>query len=110
MKTQDAIEIILVAGVGWLVYKLLDYGKEKIDDFADMIAAPIAAVYIKFTLPEPVNVTGAAILPNGKAVSLSQLRVQKTAGKEEFWFVYDGHTYQLGPRSTQGNYPTRLLK
>lgn len=107
MKTTEALEIVIVAGVGWLIYKLLDAAKEKLDT---AIAQPIADAIIRFTLPEPVNVTGAAILPDGKAVSMSELHVQKTPGKEQFWFAYKGATYQLGPRSVQGNYPTRVLK
>ena len=110
MKTSDFIEATVVAVIGYAVYLLLDKAKEVIDRSADAVAQPIADAIIRFTLPEPVNVTGAVILPNGTPVPVSSLRIQKTAGKEQFWFAYGGHTYQLGPRSTQGNYPTRLLQ
>lgn len=110
MKASDGIEIVLVAVVGYVVYRLLDAATGIAKSAADAVANPIADAIIRFTLPEPVGVTGAAILPNGKSVSLSSIDVNKTAGKEEFWFSYAGHVYQLGPRSVQGNYPTRLLK
>lgn len=106
MKEETVVEIVVAGALGWVLWKVLDALKEKVDT---AIAQPIADAIIRFTLPEPVNVTGAAILPNGTPVNFSALQVQKTPNKEQFWFAYNGHTYQLGPRSVQGNYPTRLL-
>ncbi len=97
---------LLIAGIGaYILYRISRAGMEAIDNVADSIANSI----VKWTLPEPVNVTGAAILPDGTAVSMSKLYVQKTPNKEQFWFAYGGKTYQLGARSVQGNYPTRVL-
>lgn len=100
---SDNVFLAAVIGIaGYVLWKLLDKA-------ADFVSDPIADAIIKFTLPEPVNVNGAAILPNGTAVSMSKLSVKKVPDQEVFYFDWNGKRYQLGPRSAQGNWPTRII-
>jgi len=116
-NTGTLIEIAVVAGVGWFIYKLLDKGFDSAKDYitdaakavTNAIAQPIASAYIKLTVPEPVNVTGAAILPDGRAIAFNDLAVKKMPNVEAFYFDYQFRRYQLGNRTAQGNYPTKLL-
>lgn len=106
MKSDNLFIAAVVGIAGYVLWKLFD----KAADFVtDPIADFIASAYIKFTLPEPVNVNGAAILPNGTAVSMSKLSVKKVPDQEVFYFDWNGKRYQLGPRSAQGNWPTRII-
>lgn len=109
-ETEDWIKFAMLGIGGYIVYRLLSKAGEIADGVIDAIAKPIANTIIRFTLPEPVNVTGAAILPDGRAIPFASLYVQHTPNSENFWFAYQGATYQLGPRSAQGNYPTRKIQ
>jgi len=106
---KDIVYGVAAVGILYLLWKAKETIEETAQSVADSIAAPVASVLIKFLLPEPVNVTGAAILPDGRAVAFSSLNVKKVANQEVYYFDYGGKRYQLGPRSAKGNYPTRLM-
>jgi hypothetical protein len=109
MKTSDVV-VLGVAGIAvYVLYRLVSEFKEKVDKGTDAVAGFIATPLIKFLLPEPVGVNGSAILPNGKAVSMNAIYVQKMPNQEVFYFDYGGQRFQLGTRSTSGNYPTKLI-
>lgn len=76
---------------------------------ADDVSAFIADKYIKLALPEPVNVSGHALLPDGTLVPMASLQVRKVPDQEFFYFDLKGQRYQLGPRTAQGNWPTRRV-
>lgn len=102
MKSTDGILLVGFALIGYIAYKFFSESKEKTEEF-------IADAIIRFTLPEPVGVKGAAILPNGAAVPMTSLRVLKVSDKDIYYFDWQGKRYQLGPRSAQGNWPARIM-
>lgn len=95
---------MLGAGL-YLASRFLKGGAAITDDLSKFIAD----TYIKLTLPEPVNVSGHAMLPDGTLVPMSSLQVKKVPDQEFFYFDRAGQRYQLGPRTAQGNWPTRRV-
>lgn len=99
---RDLFRLALIAVAGYVAYRIVQ--RVALDPIADTIAEPI----IKAILPGKVDVKGAALLPDGQSIPMSQLTVTKVPNREEFRFVYRGKTYQLLPRQGD-NWPAKLL-
>lgn len=103
---------VILGGIAialYVAYKMFDKFKEKVNDFADALAKPIADAYIGITLPGDVSVNAQIRIPNGELISADSVNIAKTVGKEEFTFSYMGTRYQLLPRTAAGPYQARKL-
>lgn len=109
VKGDTLLIIGALAVAAYVIWKAFDKIKDKANEIADDIAAPIADAWESVFLPDPVQVNASVRLPDGRMLDATVLHIVKTAGKEQFTFAYMGKTYELLPRTSQGYYSSKLL-
>lgn len=101
MKTEH---VLIVAGVGVGLYFLWKT-KEKFEEAADWIAAPIAYVISKMTLPANLHIAGGAVLPDGGYVSWDAITQAGSRLDAQGSFTWRDVRYKVrSPRRADGNY------
>lgn len=109
MKTENILQLGLLAGIGFAVYKLWDKFKQGGNYVTDTVAKSYLSAEDLFTGYTPVQSTlaGAVIFPNGAQVPMTNLSVTPYNGPSGFEarVVYQGRTYRLSPHDENGNYP-----
>lgn len=107
MKTQSLVQIVLLAGVGYLLYKFADKFKQGANYVEDTAAKTYLTVEDWFTGYSPAQVAGSVVFPSGALVALKNLSVTPYNGPNGFEarVTYQGRTYRLAPHDANGNYP-----
>lgn len=109
MKRDTLITLGIAAVALYLVYRLIEKFKEKAQDIADAIAAPIANAYVGVTLPGGVSINATIRLPDGRIIPADQVHVTKATNSDRMEFDYMGARYELLARTPAGPYQSRRL-
>lgn len=92
---------LLLGAIGiaaYIIYQIISKIDEGIDKAADFIAEPIADAYTSIFMPDPLRANAMIRLPTGALLDVNSTQVIKTAGREQYTFVYGGRRYELRPR------------
>lgn len=84
-----------IAGVAYVVYKIVHTASEA----RDKVAEGVANAYVAVTAGPKIEVLGRVVLPNGQKVPLNLLAV-----KPDFTFVYQSVRYRLTGRRSDNDY------
>lgn len=100
-QTLRTILYVALGGVAaYVLYKAVTAVADKVSATTNtLVSKPIADAYVAATSGGPVTVRGAAILPNGAAVPMSNVNVA-----DDFTFVFSGVKYRLTGSRDDGNY------
>lgn len=106
--SPDTWILLGVIGIAtYLLYRALNAAKETVEEG---IAAPIADAWTAIFMPDPLRANAMIRLPTGALLDVNSTQVIKTAGKEQYTFVYGGRRYELRSRDPiTGYYGSALI-
>lgn len=108
MNPKDLLTLALVAGGGYLLYKLWGTVAQvgSAAAAAEKSAVTSAAqAYVGMTSGPAMQATGMVVLPDGSSVPVSQLNIQPVAGTNSASVSYMGSQYYLNaPSESDGNW------
>lgn len=106
MKTSEVLQLGALAGIAYLLYQLVNKGK----DLADKGTTALANLWLKlFPLPPSIQLMGYVTFPGNIKVSIDSLSkanaIRYTPDPDFHVYVnYAGYVWELGPQSN-GFYP-----
>lgn len=109
--SADTWVILGALGIAaYILYRLLAAAKETVEETADAFAEPIADAWTAIFMPDPLRVNAMIRLPTGALLDVNNTQVIKTAGQDQYTFVYLGRRYELRPRDPiTGYYGSALI-
>ena len=109
MKIETVVELVLIAGIGYVAYQVFGFAKKAGGAAVDATSSAIADFWTWLTLPDYMTVQGNLVFDNGAAVPLASATVKQSPGGAVV-ASYAGHYYQLSPSDANGNWPATLIQ
>lgn len=108
MKTEDLLKLAGLGIAAYLLWQLLNKGRQAVSTAAAPLASGAASLWSAFHPGQP-GVLGNVILPDGTdAGPLARMRVrQDSTGNVQV--LINGVIYQLGQSDINGNWPAQSL-
>jgi hypothetical protein len=104
MKTERVVMWATLALLGFAAYKFFKKG-------ADVIAKPIADLYVALSSPSAPKPRGVVIMPDGSTFPAARLSNMGFGfqGKVALFTAPNGSKYFLSPHDAEGNYVATLF-
>lgn len=112
MKTETLIQLGLVGGVAYLIYKLVGVAGmagKAVGSLTLPASNAIANLWVSLTASPPMGgVPGNILFPDGTGAPLSTYSI-KTDAAGNVYVLNNGAVYQLSPSDADGDWPATLV-
>lgn len=114
MKTQDMMQLVLLGGIAYLLYRGFNFAKDKAEEAAGAASTAIASLWLKlFPLPPKIQLLGSVKFPGNLLVPLQTLSdqgaVRQNPEDGSVYVKYSGYYWKLSPQ-VYGNWPATRVE
>jgi hypothetical protein len=111
MKVSDWVGLAILAGGGYVLYKLLSKVPQVTAPISDAIASAWVAATNAVNGSFTMQLLGSVVFPDGTSVPIAQLPggAMRSDASGNLQVLYNGHIWQLQPHNANGDFPASLV-